>query len=115
MPDASSEPEPRHLAWRDRRDRVSNLEARTARGSGVQSGSVLRPTARERFQRCSMSFRGVFIALVLGTGMIVAAFMLQAARPRHEVTGECRRWSGRPESAPSATARRRRRSSTSMR
>ena len=32
-----------------------------------------------------MSFRGVFIALVLSTGMIVAAFMLQAARPRHEV------------------------------
>ena len=32
-----------------------------------------------------MSFRGVFIALVLSTGMIVSAFMLQSARPRNEV------------------------------
>jgi hydroxylamine dehydrogenase len=32
-----------------------------------------------------MTFRGVFIALVLSTGMIIAAFMLQSARPRQEV------------------------------
>ena len=32
-----------------------------------------------------MSFRGVFIAIVLSTGMIVSAFILQSARPRQEV------------------------------
>jgi hypothetical protein len=33
-----------------------------------------------------MSFRGVFIAIVLGTAMVVSAFMLQSRRPRVEVT-----------------------------
>ena len=32
-----------------------------------------------------MSFRGVFIAVVLSTAMIVSAFMLQSRRPRIEV------------------------------
>ena len=32
-----------------------------------------------------MSFRGVFIAIVLGTAMVVSAFVLQSKRPRIEV------------------------------
>ena len=32
-----------------------------------------------------MSFRGVFIAVVLGAALIVSAFILQSRRPRIEI------------------------------
>jgi hypothetical protein len=32
-----------------------------------------------------MSFRGVFLAIFLGTALVVAAFLINARRPRSEV------------------------------
>ena len=38
-----------------------------------------------------MSFRGLFIAVLLSTAMIVSAFMIQSKRPRIEVASADRR------------------------
>ena len=62
-----------------------------------------------------MSFRGVFITVFLGTALLVAAFMVNTRRPRSEVSHPTAALVRATASAPSATGRRPRRSSTSSR
>ena len=54
--------------------------------------------------RPAMSFRSVFIALVIGFGLVLAAFLVNAQRPRVEVEpAHGRAGAGDAASAPSAT------------
>src|SRR5215470_15040212 len=44
----------------------------------------MRPSAGN-VEAIAMSFRGIFLAVVLGTALVVAAFLINAQRPRMEV------------------------------
>src|SRR5215813_12092717 len=44
----------------------------------------MRPSAWS-IEAIAMSFRGIFLAVVLGTALVVAAFLIHAQRPRVEV------------------------------
>src|SRR5262249_46194725 len=53
-------------------------------GNGMAPGS-LDSSPAWRFEDFAMSFRGLFLAIVLGTALVVAAFLINARRPRMEV------------------------------